>query len=130
MPTLLVVMGGCGGASGPALAPVTGRVTLDGQPLRGAQIMFQPEATGGSPSYGATDQDGRYELGFKRGVKGAMIGNHSVRVDLSREVAGPEGKIIRPKPLPPRYNANTELRAEVKPDEDNEIDFELTSGGS
>jgi hypothetical protein len=126
---LLIAAGGCGQSSGPELAPVAGRVTLDGQPLAGAQIMFQPEAAGGSPSYGATDQDGRYELGFKRGVTGAMIGWHSIRVDMSREVAGPDGKVVRPKPLPPRYNVKTELREEVKPGEENEIDFELTSGG-
>jgi hypothetical protein len=126
---LLVAISGCGNGTGRELAPVAGQVTLDGEPLRGAQIMFQPQATGGSPSYGATDQDGRYELGFKRGVKGAMIGSHSVRIDMSREVAGPNGKVTRPKPLPPRYNVKTELRAEVKSEEDNAIDFELTSDG-
>ena len=109
---------GCG-RSGPELAPVSGRVTLDGQPLSGARLMFQPEATG-SPSYGATDRDGLYELGYKRGVNGAMIGWHIVRIQLDSEASGP-------KSLLSRYNSQSELRREVKPGENNVFDFQLTS---
>ena len=121
---LFIALGGCGGNTGPELAPVSGRVTLDGAPLKGAQIMFQPETTGGSPSYGATDQEGRYELGFKRGVHGALPGWHTVRID---EPTGADGKKLAGKRLPARYNDQTELREEVKSGEDNTIDFELQS---
>ena len=65
MLTALLIVG-CG-KSGSELAPVSGRVTLDGQPIVGARLRFQPEASGGSPSYGSTDQDGRFVLGYKRG---------------------------------------------------------------
>jgi hypothetical protein len=117
---------GCG-KSGRELAPVTGRVTLDGQPMPGARIRFEPEANGGSPSYGTTDQEGWYELGYKRGVEGALIGWHTVRIEPGAEPAGPDGKTsTRPKPLPSRYNTQSELRREIK-DEENQIDFELTS---
>jgi len=123
-----ILLAGCG-RSGPELAPVSGRVTLDGQPMFGARLVFQPEASG-SPSYGSTDRDGRYELGYKRGQKGALIGWHTVRIESATELTGSDGKtIVRPKPLPPRYNTRSELRREVKPDEDNRFDFQLTSAG-
>ena len=116
---------GCG-HSGPALAPVSGHVTLDGQPLFGARLVFQPDATG-SPSYGSTDRDGRYELGYKRGVKGAMIGSHTVRIQLDKEAASSNGNAAqRPKSLPARYNTKSDLRRAVEPGS-NVIDFELTS---
>jgi hypothetical protein len=38
--------------------------------------------------------------------------------------------MVRPKPLPPRYNRQSELRREVKAGEDNEIDFDLTSSAT
>jgi hypothetical protein len=105
---------GCGG-SGLELAQVGGRVTLDGQPLGVARLMFQPEGLG-SPSYGTTDSDGRYVLGYKRGVKGAMIGWHRISIQVESGT----------RALPARYNTKTELRREVAPG-DNVLDFELTS---
>jgi hypothetical protein len=124
---LAIGLTGCGKSSGPELAPVSGRVTLDGQPMYGARLRFQPEAGGGSPSSGTTDQDGQYELSYKRGQKGAQIGWHKVRIDSAAELPGPNGKPVRPPTLPPRYNVQSELRKEVKSDEENEFNFELTS---
>ena len=122
----LAMLAGCD-RSGPELAPVSGRVTLDGQPISGARLTFQPEGRG-SPSSGSTDRDGRYELGYKRGVKGAMIGSHLVRIQLDTEASGPNGTTNqRPKSLPARYNTKSELRREIKPDENNVFDFELSS---
>lgn len=122
LPALLLA--GCA-KSGPELAPVGGRVTLDGQPMLAARLVFQPEANG-SPSYGSTDRDGRYELGYKRGQKGAKIGWHTVRItsDLPRAAGG---KISPSQVLPARYNEQSELRREVKSDDENRFDFKLTS---
>src|SRR5215210_2304472 len=39
---LLAALAGCG-KSGPQIAPVHGHVTLDGQPLMNADVMFQPD---------------------------------------------------------------------------------------
>jgi hypothetical protein len=122
----LAMLAGCG-RSGPELAPVGGRVTLDGQPIYGAQLRFQPEGSG-SPSYGSTDREGQFELAYKRGQKGALIGWHTVHIEMNREVVGPTGETTkRPKSLPARYNTQSELRREVMPDAENEIDFELES---
>ena len=109
---------GCGG-EGAEVAPVTGRITLDGRPLAGARIRFQPERSG-SPSYGTANAQGRYELGYKRGQPGALIGWHAVQI----ERGGQDPKL---RELPARYNVQSELRREVKGDGENAFDFELTS---
>jgi hypothetical protein len=109
---------GCG-PSGPELAPVSGRITLDGQPLSTADIIFQPDESK-SPSYGRTDSDGRYELGYKRGVAGALLGQHTVRISVSHEL------VRNPPKIPARYDRDSTLREEVKPGQ-NEINFDLTT---
>jgi hypothetical protein len=121
---LAALLSGCGG-SGPEVAPVSGRVTLDGTPLAGARIRFQPEAGGGSPSYGTADQDGHYVLGHKRGQPGALIGWQTVSIE--RGGHDDSANKSKPQALPARYNTASELREEVKADEDNLIHFKLTT---
>lgn len=119
---LTALLSGCGG-SGVEVAPVTGRVTLDGAPLAGARVRFQPEASGGSPSYGAADSDGNYVLAYKRDQPGALIGWHTVSVE--RGGHDDSANKSKPQALPPRYNTASELRKEVKQGEDNIIHLEL-----
>jgi hypothetical protein len=123
----VVHLAGCGD-SGPRLAPVTGRVTLDDRPLVMAEIVFQPDDSVGSPSFGITDDDGRYELGYTRDKKGALVGWHLVRITSQTESDGPRGEaVLMPQIVPARYNEATELRREVLADEPNEFHFDLTS---
>jgi hypothetical protein len=100
--------------SGPEVAPVTGRVQLDGRPLKNADVVFQPIGPG-SPSYGRTDADGRYELGYKRGVPGALLGEHNVSISVSSEIVA----------KPPRI-APQERRVKVESG-DNGFNFDETS---
>ncbi|WP_254506719.1 DUF4198 domain-containing protein [Anatilimnocola floriformis] len=76
----LIVVGvlGCGSKGAP-LAPVTGRVTLDGQPLAGATVCFMRE---GSPkwSFGQTDADGKFALTTIAENDGAYLGLNQVTV--------------------------------------------------
>lgn len=117
---MMVLVAGCG-KSGPELAPVSGRVTLNGQPLENADISFQPD-NAKSPSAARTDKDGHYELGYKRGVLGGIVGQHTVRIKVSPEV-------VRNAPrIAPRFNTKSELRREVKP-EQNVFDFDVTTTG-
>ncbi|HVT27309.1 MAG TPA: hypothetical protein VHE81_04760, partial [Lacipirellulaceae bacterium] len=81
---LMACFFGCS-ESGPKLAPVTGRITLDGQPLENADVLFQPDGSK-PPSVGRTDANGRYELAYKRGVMGGMVGSNTVRITISPEV--------------------------------------------
>lgn len=114
---LLAVVAGCG-PSGPELAPVSGRVTLNGKPLETADLVFQPDESR-SPSYGRTDTNGHYELFYKRGTEGAIVGPHTVRISVSHEL------VRNPPNIPPRYNTQSELRYEIKPGTENVFDFDL-----
>lgn len=105
----------------PNVAPVTGRVTLDGKPLPKADLTF--ESLSSRPSSAITDEDGRYELTFDQFSKGALLGTHLVRITMQIRPLDPGP---RPKPLPGRYNTNTELKVQVVPGE-NIFDFNLVS---
>jgi hypothetical protein len=115
---LLAVALGCGGSDRPDLAEVEGTVTLDGAPLPGARIEFKPAQ--GKISSATTGENGHYELVYLRDIKGAVPGKHTVTITTASEHQPGER-------LPPRYNRETELTAEVKPGETNEIPFALES---
>jgi hypothetical protein len=108
---------GCG-KSGPELGPVSGRVTVDGKPMENVDVTFQPDEMRPA-SYGRTDASGHYELGYKRGVQGALLGQHTVRI---RSLVGNAPQIAE------RFNAQSELRREVKAGQ-NEFDFDVTTEG-
>jgi hypothetical protein len=115
---LMACFAGCG-KSGPEVAPVAGRITLDGKPLENADILFQPDGSK-PPSSGRTDANGRYELAYKRGVMGGMVGSNTVRITISESV------VPNPPNIPARYNTESELTKEVKSGQ-NEFNFDLTS---
>jgi len=108
---------------------VHGTVTLDGQPLPDATVQFQPAA--GRPSYGRTDADGRYALGYRGRSWGAVVGPHTVKITtedrIENEQTG-EVRVIK-ELLPVHYHARSELTADVTAGE-NVVDFSLVSGGS
>ena len=109
---LSMLLAGCGGKSpGPVLAPVQGTVTLDGQPLPNARVVFQPSGENASPSIGETDDKGAFELAFNRRCKGALPGQHVVRITTAGVISDESGKetIVEEK-VPPRYNDQSELK--------------------
>lgn len=118
---LLLVAAGCSGGSEVEIAPVTGQVTLDGKPLADAQVIFRPEK--GRPSTAITDTDGNYALQYSRDQAGALLGPHRVEIHTAVEGRDPPSS----EKLPPRYNSETELTANVMADE-KPINFELQSG--
>jgi hypothetical protein len=125
---LSAALSGCGDAP-EGLATVTGKVTLDGQPLEGALVEFTPQEKG-SPSVGRTDAEGNYELQFNRDHMGAAVGQHQVRVSTFNS-GDPEGDPpVQPVPekVPAKYNVKTDLTKTVE-DGSNTIDLELDSQG-
>jgi hypothetical protein len=116
-------LAGCGGPEHPDVGRVSGVVTLDGQPLAEATVMFQPE--NGRASIATTDSAGKYSLLYLDGVPGAILGAHTVIIRT--EIPGEDGQPpIAKEKLPKRYHDNTELTADVKPGS-NTFDFPLTS---
>ncbi len=104
---LLGTLAGCGGSDS-GLAPVRGRVRLNGQPLADAIVEFQP--AGKAPSVGVTDEDGNFQLQYSKHRWGAVVGSHRVKID--HDVDGREGRasLVR---IPVRYNVKSELQREV-----------------
>lgn len=130
---------GCGG-EGSNLAPVSGRVTLDGKPFPNAYVMFQPVATKGNDNPGrgsmaVTDADGKFTLRYDGGASGAVIGKHVVRITTRQELddkaayekykdtGTPDGELIP--------NAKG-LRTELVPREwhDGSKEFDVPPGGT
>lgn len=114
---------GCGGNSN--LASVRGTVTLNGQPLSKAFLTFIPQGGAGSPSYGKTDESGRYEMRFTDSDYGAWLGRNLVRISTADAIS-PEKTI--PERVPPAYNKNSDLYRTVEKGK-NQFDFELQSDG-
>jgi hypothetical protein len=78
---LLFAGPGCGGGR-PKIYKVTGKVTLDGQPLAGAVVQFMPAdpATGLEMASGTSGGDGVYNLTTYSTNDGAMEGDYKVLV--------------------------------------------------
>ena len=114
----LMALVGCGGEAGPELIPVTGTVTLNGQPLAGANVRFQPVTVDFvRVPRGVTSAEGIYELQYDAEQFGAEAGSYTVLISV------PDAN--ENETLPEKYNARTELTAEVAPGQA-PIDFALS----
>ncbi len=105
------------GTPGVSREKVTGKVTLNGEALDGAIIIFEA-AGSGTTSHGVADAEGHYALKSKQDEPGAPVGKYVVKI------IKPEGAVAGQEQLPAKYNAKSELKAEVKKGE-NQFDFEL-----
>ena len=114
----LIVVSGCGYTD---VAPVTGTVTLDGAPLIGASITFQPD--NGRPSYGGTDQYGNYKLFYSMEQNGAVIGPCTVTISTATE--DDSGK-RRKEMIPKKYFDKEKIKVSVEA-KANRIDLKLTT---
>ena len=126
-----LALAGCTAPEEP-LAPVHGQVFHNGAPLPGGTIVFTPDPTrgGNGPSARAEIQaDGRYVL--RTGDQyGAAPGWHRVTIVavLPAPAPAPGQRFSHPRSLLPLKYRDPELsglHGEVKPGEDNAIDFHL-----
>jgi hypothetical protein len=74
---LLLAVVGCGGKK---LIPITGTVTLDGQPVDEAVIVFVPETQPGDTSTGRSQSDGTFSLRTGK-ADGAVPGAYKVVIN-------------------------------------------------
>jgi hypothetical protein len=79
---LLAAMPACG-PSGPRPVPVSGTVTVDGQPMAGASVMFMPQSEG-RPGVGVTDEAGKFRLTSGSSQEGVLPGPYKVTVTLHK----------------------------------------------
>lgn len=119
----LLLIAGCSNTSD--VQPVSGTITLDGQPLAGVMVRFTPQSgEKRTTSLGKTDEQGHYELRYTSQQQGALLGIHKVQVV---NIDGlPEPGIPQARKVPKQYDVESELIAEVTPS-DNVFNFELTS---
>lgn len=76
---------GCS-TQGPQMAPVSGVVLMNEQPVAGAAVLFMPDESGPAAS-GTTDAQGKFHLTTSRPSDGAVIGSYRVTVTL-KETSG------------------------------------------
>lgn len=110
--------------------PVSGTVTLDGQPLKEGIIAFvgdQGYAVGVGPI-----RDGHYSLSESASRQGISAGSYQIRIESWEEEPGveqPDGSFSKGIPaIPERYlsTSTSGLTATVTP-KDRKFDFELTT---
>ncbi|MGD9856481.1 MAG: carboxypeptidase-like regulatory domain-containing protein [Planctomycetaceae bacterium] len=68
--------------------PISGRVTLKGEPVEGAILIFHSTAKELS-AQGRTDADGNYSVTTYEDGDGAVLGEHIVTVRKTKEVKKP-----------------------------------------
>ena len=130
----MLLISGCGGNE-MGLEDAYGTVTLDGQPLVDAQIIFHSQK---GDVYARTDQAGKYEMELSTSLRGAFPGENAVRITTAinwdatdedddeeeeEEEYGAEG--VRER-VPAKYNMDSELTVDVKSG-GAPYDFALTS---
>ncbi|QDT02350.1 hypothetical protein K227x_07260 [Rubripirellula lacrimiformis] len=149
--TALMAVVGCGNGldtdySSLGLVPISGQVTIDGQPLAGAVVFF--EAADLTQAYATTDDTGHYQLKFNSEVHGVTVGPKIVRIsttastgEVGNELAEddddeaptrrrrPTKKVVDPNErVPAVYNEDSLLKVQVA-EQDSTINFRLTSDG-
>jgi len=83
---LLIALPGCGPRL-PETAPVSGRVTVNGEPVTEGKIIFYPEE--GRPGMSEIAEDGTYRLTTFREHDGAVLGIHRVTIKSTRVTGTP-----------------------------------------
>lgn len=130
---LACALSGCGGGASYELVPVSGRVTLDGQPLANARVNFQPtrdQTDTGPGSSGVTDAEGKYVLSVagETETAGAVPGKHMVTI--SANAGGEPASDAAPaadRSLPPQAS-NGSLTFDVPAEGTDQANFELKKG--
>ena len=127
------VFSGCGGKPSYELVPVSGRVTLDGQPLANARVNFQPtrdQANPGPGSSGVTDAEGHFVLALssESETPGAVPGKHMVTIStIANEEAANDAAPATDRSLP-RQAGDGSLTFEVPSEGTDQANFDLKKG--
>src|SRR4051794_29904017 len=119
---IVVFLAGCGRGEF-ELAPVSGRVTLNGDPLPKAMVSFEPSTTAaeaGPGSTGETDEQGRFSLTTVDGRRGAVVGDHRVVISTLKYAGNrsdsanvKRDEILAPEKVPTSYSAEGKLTFKV-----------------
>jgi hypothetical protein len=124
--TLFFFIAGCNQSN---MLPVTGTVTMNGQPVDQAEVIFNPKQ--GRMAVGVTDSSGHFTLSTEKPNDGAMPGEYSVTLTEhyppDKPPAMPKGGGLLPSRFPPIYGdpAKSPLTATVERGKENDFSFEV-----
>lgn len=119
----VLVVSGCGKKT-PPMAPVSGKVTVDGQPVTSGQVSFVPDvqilgvenpAEHASTGMSAGQiTNGEYKI-YTSGKEGAPLGKYKVTVTPSMVPTSPDAKSMPPTGFSKAYSdaRSTPLNMEV-----------------
>jgi hypothetical protein len=122
----------CAGGCQPAPAAVSGKVTLDGQPLDEAVIVFVPLEAGRRKT-GAEIRDGAYAISAADGL---LPGNYRVEIADNPPLSAAHGPGTRPRTpslpsgrrvLPSHYAHDSPLTIQWSGEGEARFDFQLTA---
>lgn len=99
----LVIVTGCQGGDEAKPVPAGGVITLNGEPLAGAFVMFIPEA--GPKASATTDKDGGFDLTTIKDKDGVVPGPCRIAVE-KREPIDQKNPYVTPKSLIPEKYAS------------------------
>src|SRR5215203_6710467 len=111
------------------MIPVTGVLTLNGQPVADAEVMFNPK-TKGRFAVGKTDATGHFKLSTGAPDDGAVPGEYAVTLCEYYPPDKPPKMTSGPLPsrFPQKYGnpSTTPLTVKVEPGTKNEFTFDAT----
>src|SRR5262245_14949605 len=73
--SVALLLAGCS-RGGPEIVPIEGNLTYQGEPVPNVRIYFVP--TSGRPSWGISDDNGRFVLDYDLDHDGAKVGTHTI----------------------------------------------------
>jgi hypothetical protein len=131
VPGLFLASAGCSQVSDdlPREA-VSGKVTVDGEPLAKGAIRFRTlkSSTGNTMEAGDLIRDGEYHIARN---EGPVPGTYSVVITEELEASRPNGELPGPYPkvnpgkIPEKYTRKNSLSAEIKTGQSEPVDFDL-----
>ena len=119
----LPLLAGCD--NGPSV--VSGKVTVDGTPVKTGAITFVP-ANGDGPTAAGTIKDGAYSAEVFPGAKKVEITGYEIvgKVPAYGDPKGPMKNVTKAV-VPEKYNLHSNLTAEIVEGTNENLNFELTS---
>ena len=124
----LLFSAGCSDSQSPGGLPVTGQITLRGQPLDQGMIQFTSAMPGNRAFSGAVIQNGTYNIPPEGGL---AAGSYEVRISsgapgtrAQEALPGTSGPPLKER-IPVAYNQKTKQKVEIKPGADNQFDFHI-----